>query len=140
MTLSLLPVIAAVCILISLTEAWLLSLMRYLKVAFLKRLFPGYHYLVRSHIDYLLMGMLLFLFYLVLDRLQIQVASFWLWMMVVGAIYNPLGFLVQAIKPDAADSDNPFIKAAIMLAFLPATLGFGGSAVFIIMTYMQNPL
>jgi hypothetical protein len=136
MTLSILPVIAAVCILISLTEAWILSFMRYLKIASLKRLFPGYHYLVRSHIDYLLMGMLLFLFYLILDSLQIQLGEFWLWMMVVGAIYNPFGFLVQAIKPDAAESDNPFMKAAIMLAFLPATLGFGGSSVFIILSYI----
>jgi hypothetical protein len=31
------------------------------------------------------------------------------------------------------------MKAAIMLAFLPATLGFGGSAVFIIKAYIQNP-
>lgn len=116
---------AALALLISLALAWLASLIVYAKIGVLKRCFPATHQLIRAHIDYLLMCMLLVVSFYLVDRLQIDLPGWAIILLCVGALYNPFGFIVLAIKPHLANPETLGEKLRVLLGFLPATLGFG---------------
>jgi len=130
---SLIPAAGAVCLLASVLEGWILVLMRYMRISSLKKIFPGYKYLVRSHVDYAIMAGLLFVIYLVIVSMNLPVSKAAIVALIVGAIYNPFGFLLQALKPDITESDSFMIKIAILIGFIPATYGFGAVAMAIIL-------
>jgi len=131
-TLSLIPVAGAFCLLASILEGWILALMRYMKVGALKKVFSGYQYLVRSHVDYVIMAVLLVGIYLVLVAMDISISKTAIVALIIGAFYDPFGFLLQAVKPGIAESDSRIIKMAILIGFVPATYGFGAVALAII--------
>lgn len=116
---------AAIALIISLVEAWIATLIVYGKVEFLKRIFPAPHNLIRSHVDYTIMTALLGFTYFAVLHLGLEIPKIIIVILCVGVIYNPLGFLVKAIKPDAGQSDTFIGKLAVCLGFLPATIGFG---------------
>ncbi len=129
---SLLPVTGAVCLLAALIEGWVLALIRYLKLESAKKLFPGYGYLVKSHIDYTMMAALVFVVYFVLTSLDLSLSKLEISALIVGALYNPLGFLLQAIRPEIAESDSILLKIGVLLGFIPATYGFGTVCIVVI--------
>lgn len=133
----LIPLTAAICLIMALLEAWLLTASRYLKWRWVKKVFPNYRDLVRSHIDYLIMSALLFTVYLTLLQLQISPPVSILWLTLIGAIYNPFGFILQAIKPDIVGEDL-LSKIGVVIGFLPLSIGLGWCAVSIlIVSFMQ---
>ncbi|ROR99007.1 hypothetical protein EDC56_3247 [Sinobacterium caligoides] len=136
----LLPLAASICLTIALIQAWFMTMVRYLKLEAVKKLFPGYRNLVRSHIDYLMMASLIFSLYLVIVNLGMILPSFILWLIFIGALYNPFGFLLQAIKPDIADGNDLMSKAAVVLGFLPLTIGLGWSAIAVMVLTGQKLL
>ena len=123
---------AAISILISLFEAWIATLIIYGKVGFLKKIFPAPHNLIRSHVDYTIMTALAGIIYFSLIHLNIDLPKMIIVTLCVGIIYNPLGFFIKAIKPNAGQSDTLFGKIAVCVGFLPATIGFGYSMILII--------
>lgn len=125
----LLPLAASICLSIALIQAWFMTMVRYLKLDAVKKLFPGYRDLVRSHIDYLMMTSLIFSLYLVIVNLGVNLPNFILWLIFIGALYNPFGFLLQAIKPDISEGNDIVSKAGVILGFLPLTIGLGWSAI-----------
>lgn len=117
-------VIAAGAVLFSLLEAWLATLIVYGKVSALKKVFPATHNLIRSHIDYLMMATLLTVTYFICLHLAIELP---LWVIIIlcfGAIYNPFGFLLKAIKPQAGNAETVFGRVLVCAGFLPTTIGF----------------
>lgn len=116
---------AAVCMLISLGLAWLASFILYAKIKSLKAIFPATHQLIRAHIDYLLMTGLLVISYYLIDHLAITLPGWVILLLCVGALYNPFGFIVLAMKPHLANPETFGQKARVLLGFLPATLGYG---------------
>jgi len=64
---NILVVAGSLSLTITLGLAWCLAGMRYLEWGFLKKLFPNYQYLLKSHIDYLLMTGLLMVFFLLFE-------------------------------------------------------------------------
>ncbi|MBK8973902.1 MAG: hypothetical protein IPM37_22015 [Hahellaceae bacterium] len=116
---------AAGVLLFSLFEAWLATLIVYGKVAFLKRLFPVPHNLVRSHVDYLIMTTLLVISYFLCQHLAIELPKWLILVLCGGVIYNPFGFFIKAIKPNAGNAETPFGRVLVCLGFLPTTIGFG---------------
>ncbi|MDX1452654.1 MAG: hypothetical protein R3183_08865 [Oleiphilaceae bacterium] len=118
-------VVAAFALVLSLALAWLASLIVYAKIGFLKRCFPATHQLIRAHIDYLLMCMLLVVVFYLAERLALVLPSWVISLLCIGAIYNPLGFIVLAVKPKMANPQTLGEKARVLLGFIPATLGFG---------------
>lgn len=120
----LLPIAASVCLIMALLEAWLLTAARYLKWRWVKKVFPNYRDLVRSHIDYLIMSAIIFVVFLVLLQLQISPPPWILWLTFIGAIYNPFGFILQAIKPDIVGEDT-LSKIGVVIGFLPLSIGLG---------------
>lgn len=126
---------AAVCLLISLVLAWLGSLILYAGLEPLKKTFKAPHQLIRAHIDYLLMtGLLAVTFFLCLHR-QIILPTAIVWITVLGAFYNPLGFIVLAIKPDMANPQTTGEKLFILIGFLPATIGYGYAMIAVLLSY-----
>lgn len=124
---------AAIALLISLVEAWLATLIIYGKVAFLKRIFPATHNLIRSHVDYTIMTALLGFTYFAIIHLGIELPKPIIVILCIGVLYNPFGFVIKAINPKAGNSDTFFGKLMVCTGFLPATIGFGYAMIAIIL-------
>jgi len=137
LNLSLILIIAVICLFISVVQGWILAFMRYSEFEFLKKVFPGYGFLVKSHIDYVMMGGLLFIIYIVLAKFNLTLPKFVILSLVIGALYNPFGFVLQSIKPNITRSDSIVFKIMILAGFLPATIGFIGvcHAVFVYLIF-----
>lgn len=123
---------AAVCLLLSLSLAWLASLIIYAKIVVLKRCFPATNQLIRSHIDYLLMTGLLVVTHYMVELNQVILPTFIVFLTCAGALYNPFGFFVLAIKPSLSQTNTTFEKARVLIGFLPATIGYGYSMIVIL--------
>lgn len=139
-SIELLPLAAAICLFVALIQAWFMTMIRYLKMEGIKKLFPGYRDLVRSHIDFLMMAALIFSLYLVILKLNIELPNFICWLIAIGAIYNPLGFLFQAIKPSIAEGEGLLFKLGLIAGFLPLTIGLVYSSLVIIIKITANLL
>jgi len=127
---------AAVCLLISLALAWLASLIIYAGLQPLKKTFPAPHQIVRAHIDYLLMtGLLVVTFFLCQHR-QVELPTAMVWTTVFGALYNPFGFIVLAMKPEMANPQTIREKLFILIGFMPATIGYGYAMIAVLRTYL----
>lgn len=135
--LNLLPLAASICLIIALIEAWVLTAVRYLRWNGIKKIFPNYRDLVRSHIDYLIMSAIVFGVYLVLKELSIRPPESILWLTFVGALYNPFGFILQAMKPDIVGNDL-FSKVGVVIGFLPLSIGLGWCSVEIMLTSLDK--
>lgn len=133
---SLLPVTACICLVISIVEGWIMAFMRYLRIKTLQKLFPGYRYLVRSHVDFLIMATLLFSIFCILSVINVTISKPVIIALIVGALYNPAGFILQAVNPEIADGDSLLIKSATLLGFIPATYGFGSVCLAVICKYI----
>lgn len=120
-------VVAAFVTLFSLFEAWLATFILYAKVTFLKRLFPASHNLIRSHVDYLMMASLLGVIYFACLHLHITLPDSIIVILCIGALYNPFGFVIKSMNPNAGNSDTFLGKLMVCVGFLPATIGFGYS-------------
>lgn len=131
-SLNLLPLAASICLLIALVEAWVLTAVRYLRWNGIKKIFPNYRDLIRSHIDYLIMSAIVFGVYLVLKELSITPPSWILWLTFIGALYNPFGFILQAMKPDIVGNDL-LSKVGVAIGFLPLSIGLGWCSVEILL-------
>jgi hypothetical protein len=132
-SLSWLLVTAAGVMLFSLLEAGLATLIVYGKVAFLKKIFPVPHNLIRSHVDYLIMTVLLCVTYFLCLHLVIELPKWLIVTLCFGVIYNPFGFFVKAINPSAGNAETIFGRVLLCLSFVPTTLGFGYAMVMVIL-------
>lgn len=135
--LNLLPLAASICLLIALAEAWILTAVRYLRWNGIKKVFPNYRDLVRSHIDYLIMSAIIFGTFLVLKELSINPPTVIIWLTFVGALYNPFGFIIQAMKPDIIGNDL-FSKVGVCIGFLPLSIGLGWCGVEILLASLDS--
>ncbi|MEM8707161.1 MAG: hypothetical protein AAGE98_11940 [Actinomycetota bacterium] len=122
---------AGICIVVSLVLAWLASLGLYLRVPIVLKVFPAAHQLVRAHIDYLLMALLLGGLALTADAQGVDLPTATEWLMVIGAFYNPIGFIVLATRPGEKGPRDGLETWATIVGFVPATLGFGHAAILI---------
>ena len=119
---------AAIALIVSLIEAWIVSPIYYMRVQFLKKIFPSPHQLIRSHVDYCIMAGLLGLFYVAVQSLNIVLPDYILVLICVGALYNPAPFILVAMNPDGAGSRKTISRTAgifICIGFLPVTIGYG---------------
>lgn len=116
---------AAGVTLFSLALAWLGSLIIYGRVEVLRRVFPATHNIIRCHVDYLIMAALLGLVYFSCLHLGIVLPGWAVVVLCIGVIYNPLGFIFQAMNPNFGKSDSVAGRVLVCLGFLPATIGFG---------------
>lgn len=116
---------ASVFILFSLALAWLATAVRILNVQSLKARFPAHDNLVKAHIDYILMALLLIAFYLLGNPLPAWV----LITMLIGAALNPFMFIVVAMSKPEEFRPGKLFMLVTMFSFISTTLGFAAASV-----------
>ena len=124
---TILPVAGSAMLILSLALAWLLVAVRYLRVPGLTDLIVNDESLLKAHIDYLLMALLLYVFSL-LEPVQPQWIQF---AMAVGAFTNPLLFVLLAIRPTMSRAATAPAGIFATVSFLVTTVGFGGGAILV---------
>ena len=128
---SVLVVAGSFSLTVTLGLAWCLAGMRYLESGFLKKLFPSYQYLLKSHIDYLLMTGLLMVFFLLFAHFRVSPSPVILLAMSIGSLLNPFGFLVLAIKPNLRQHPSTPFGAIMAGSVVLTTIGYLGAAWYV---------
>ena len=123
---------ASVFILISLALAWLATAVRIMQVPALKAYFPSSENIVKSHIDYLLMALLLIAFYLLGKQMGVVYPSWAIWAMLIGGVVNPYAFLILARHEPEDFKPGPIFSIGSTASFVLTTLGFGVAAVMVL--------
>jgi hypothetical protein len=125
---SILVIAGSLSLTITLGLAWCLTGIRYLELGFLKKLFPSYQYLLKAHIDYLLMTGLLLIFFLLFAHFRLSPSAVILLAMTIGSVLNPFGFLVLAMKPNLRQHPSTPFGAIMAGSFVLTTIGYIGAA------------
>jgi len=120
-----LVLVGSLCMTLALILAWCLAGVR--SSAAMKGWF-NYQYLLKSHIDFLMMTGLLLVFFLLFRQLHVTPPAFVVVAMSVGSVGNPLGFLALALKPDMSQRPASPFGIIIVGSFMMTTLGYGGAA------------
>lgn len=123
---SLLVVVGCLCLAITLVLAWCLAGVR--ASAFMKKVFPNYQYLLKAHIDYLLMTGLLMLFFLLFGHFHIMPSPVVVLAMSIGSFTNPLGFIALAMKPGIRQHPASPFGVVMAGSFTLTTIGYAGAA------------
>lgn len=129
---SLLVVAGSLSLTLTLGLAWCLAGVRYMAAGFLKNLFPNYQYLLKSHIDYLLMTGLLMVFFLLFEHFRVSPSPVILLAMCIGSLLNPFGFLVLAMKPNLRQHPATPFGAIMAGSFVSTTIGYGGAVWYVV--------
>jgi hypothetical protein len=124
-----LAVTGSLCLGITLVLAWCLAGAR--AAQGFKRLFPNQQYLLKAHIDYLLMCGLLMIFYLSFAHFGIAPSPVIVASMCAGSLLNPFGFLVLAVKPNTRQQPTSPFGALMTASFTLTTIGYGGAAWYV---------
>lgn len=125
---SYLALTGSLCLIVALSEAWLLVAVFSSDDNRITKIFPGRQDLLKSHIDYLMMSQFLFIFYMLYRTLDLTPP---LWVVVclcVGSFFNPLAFLVRAMKTSYREDAPVLFTAMIAVSCLLTTVGYAVSA------------
>jgi hypothetical protein len=122
----LLVVVGCSCLAFTLLLAWCLVGVRVSPRV--KKLFPNYQYLLKAHIDYLLMTGLLMLFFLLFAHFRVTPSPIVILAMSIGSVMNPAGFLALAIKPDLRQNPGSPFGVVMTGSFTMTTIGYAGAA------------
>jgi hypothetical protein len=96
--------------------------------AFMKTLFPNYQYLLKAHIDYLLMTGLLMIFFLLFNHFRVSPSPVVVFTMSIGSFMNPIGFIALAIRPSLRQHPASRFGAVMAGSFTLTTIGYAGAA------------
>ena len=111
---------------LALVLAWCLAGVR--SSGFMRRWFPNYQYLLKAHLDFLMMTGLLFVFFSLFAHFRLTPPALVLIAMSVGSLTNPVGLLALAIKPDLPQRPATPFGALMAGSFVLTTIGYGGAA------------
>lgn len=123
-----------ILLIVSLVLAWLLVGVRFLKIPLLCRIFPNDTDLLRCHIDYILMALVLLVFGALRPPIPLWLAA----CLIVGATTNPILFIITAMYPRHRALPPPWFKGITTLSFIIATIGFGGTALVELWASLQG--
>ncbi len=128
MQIAYLAVSASICLTAALIEAWLLVIVLSGANGLINRVIPNAKDLLRSHIDYLMMALFLFSFYGIFRLLGATPPDWLVVSACLGALFNPLAFLVRAVKPSYQKEPPIAFRLALMASCIATTVGFGAAA------------
>jgi hypothetical protein len=123
-----LVIFGSVCFTLAMIEAWLLVIISVKPDSFIAQAISGTQDLLKSHIDYLLMALFLFVFYMLFAHFSIKVSAFLLICMCLGAVGNAGLFLVRAINPQLKTQPTQNFQLIMGISCLLTTIGFLGGA------------
>lgn len=124
-----LVLVGSFCLAFTLVLAWCLAGVR--ASSFIKALFPNYQYLLKAHIDFLLMTGLLMIFFLLFTHFGITPSSGVVIPMCIGSVMNPVGFLMLAVKPDLKQQPSSPFGMIMLGSFTCTTIGYAGAAWYV---------
>ena len=130
-----LAVVGSVCMTLALVLAWCLAGVR--SSEFVNRCFPNPEYLLKAHLDFLMMTGLLFVFFLVFEHLRVTPPLAIVVAMGVGSLGNPLGLLALALRPDVPQRPSTAFGDLMVLSFAATTVGYGGAAWYVAQTVIH---
>lgn len=116
------------CLALALLEAWMLVGLSLNPSGTLARWIRDARDLLKSHLDFLMMSLFLFVFFLLFEHFQGEVPALVILSMCLGAIGNPLLFLVRAANPAWKEAPSPGFRLMMATSCLLTTLGFLGGA------------
>lgn len=121
---------ATLCLVIALAIAWALGVSLFFPNGSLAGLIVDRADLIRAHVDYLMMAQFLFLFALLFRQYRIEPPLWVIGAACYGAFFNPLGFLLRALRPkiDPATIPEPHFPLQAGVSFTLTTIGFLGAA------------
>lgn len=123
---SVLVVVGSLCMLVTLVLAWCLVGLRSTTV--MKKVFSNYQYLLKAHIDYLLMTGLLMIFFLLFNHFRVLPSPLVVVAMCAGSFMNPIGFIALAVKPDLNQRPTSPFGMVMSASFTLTTIGYAGAA------------
>jgi hypothetical protein len=118
----------SLCLLIALIEAWLLVAVFAAEDGPMAKIIPGRLDLLKSHIDYLMMSQFLFIFFLLYRTFELTPPLWLVAAICIGSFFNPLAFLIRAVKPGYLKNAPVWFTAMITLSCILTTVGYAGSA------------
>jgi hypothetical protein len=116
--------IGFILILVSLLFSWILVLYRYILKVDEKKV--NTEYLLKGHIDFFLMGILLIVF----SFLESKINSGLIFLTCIGAITNPMMFIVIAFNPNIKKSPKSIFGIVTTFSYVISTIGVGGLCIF----------
>jgi len=124
----------ALLIILSIVLGWIIVAHRYLKVKFLKRIIRDDSKLGKCHMEYVIMALALFAFYL----FRIDLPFFLILLACIGAFSNPSLLLVVSVKPKIDTKPTSPFSIISTISFLITTIGFGCTSLFIIYELLKS--
>lgn len=124
----LLVITGSLCLTFALIEAWLLVIILTNPDHPLSRIIPGAQDLIKSHIDYLLMSLFLFVFYMLFAHYQIKPPLLLIASMCLGAVGNAGLFLIRAMNPSFKAEPTAAFRLLMSVSCLLTTIGYLGAA------------
>lgn len=122
-----LVLVACFCLATSLLLAWCLTAARGMRLPAAVRAFPDTEALLKAHIDYLLMALLLFVFFLLFEGLGVTPSALVLVAMCAGSIMNPAAFVALAVRPALGKDPRGAFGTAVGVSFVLTTVGYLGA-------------
>jgi len=120
-------------ILISVAIGWLIIARKYLSLEIFIRLIRDEKKLVKAHIDYVMMALLLFAFFFIGVNLPLPLIL----LACAGAFADPALFIFLSVKPDVNKKIGSPFSLISTIVFLITTIGIGGSAFCIILEFTK---
>lgn len=114
--------VACISMLVALVLAWCLVGTHALKLPAALEFFKSPDDLLSSHLDFLMMTMLLLGFY----AAKVPLAVWIRWPMAIGSIGNPTAFLIGAILPGV---QHPVISIFVLTSISLTTFGYGMASI-----------
>ena len=90
--------------------------------------FPSYQYLLKAHIDYLLMTGLLMLFFVLFNHFRVSPPRLGVLGDECWSFMNPVGFIALAIRPGLRQHPASPVGAVMTASFTLTTMGYAGAA------------
>ena len=129
----LLLITGAFLIMFSIAIGWLIIARKYLSLEIFERLIRDDKKLVKAHIDYIMMALILFSFFLIGINLPLPLVI----LACAGALADPALFIFLSVKPNVNKNIGSPFSIISTIVFLTTTVGIGGSAFFIILELIK---
>ncbi len=123
--------VACISLLIALVLAWCLVATHALKLPIALEFFKEPDALLSSHLDFLMMTMLLLGFY----AAKVPLPAYVRWPMAIGSIGNPSTFLIGATLPGF---ESPVIALFIASSITLTTFGYGMASIMVFRSTLKK--
>jgi hypothetical protein len=120
-------------VLLSIAIGWVIIARKYLSLKIFERLFRDDKNLVKAHIDYVMMALVLFAFFFI----GINLPQPLIWLACAGAFADPALFIFLSTKPNVNKKVGSLFSVVSATVFLITTIGIGGSALFILLELVK---